>query len=66
MTSDPIGLNGGLNTFWYAGGNPLKYFDPFGLATQEEIDIAMDLIFSNFPEIFTIKPNSITPVKDVN
>ena len=39
ITADPIGLDGGLNLFLYAGGDPMNWVDPWGLVSAGQLGI---------------------------
>lgn len=60
LTSDPIGLAGGLNSYGYANGRPYQNMDPYGLYAigvwdkKQGINITIPILFthraSEFPE----------------
>ena len=53
ISSDLIGIAGGLNTFGYVGDNPLMWIDPLGLYdfnTQQTQQIFLDRAFNDATE----------------
>ena len=53
MQTDPIGLNGGINTYAYVGGRPVGFNDPFGLYWKYVIEYGPDLICAGVGLIFS-------------
>jgi len=64
VTSDPIGLEGGLNTYGYVSGNPLMYVDPMGLRQVCWVDENKPLFYNGI-EVGTYKGITCVDMPDL-
>lgn len=67
VSSDPIGLNGGINTYRYAYANPLIYYDPSGLCSTlfclpafEQEQLLSSKLVSDFWRLDDVHPEVTT------